>query len=143
LIRGRFERGEPVVDCFILIPALGIDVPERVTLLVDTGASVSALHPADVRRFGADPAKIVADPRSELVGGVGGSTRVLVTTTLLSFAENTAGERRYRQRMGITEPTSSNITMPSILGMDFFRNFRLTVSVREDRVELEPMFDEG
>ncbi len=143
MIRGRFEQREPVVDCFILIPSLGIDTPGRVTLLVDTGASVSVLQPADAQRFGADPAKVAADPRSELVGGVGGSTRALVTTALLSFADNTAGTRRYRLPMRIAEPSAANSTLPSILGMDFIQHFRLTVSVREDRVELEPMFEEG
>ncbi len=44
--------------------------------------------------------------------------------------------------MGIAEPTPANATLPSILGMDFIQNFRLTVSVKENRVELEPMFDE-
>lgn len=59
---------------------------------------------------------------------------------LLDFAEDVARERPYRHPMGIAGPTPSNATLPSILGMDFLRHFRLTVSVREDRAELEPMF---
>ena len=141
MIRGRFEHGEPVVDCVISIPALGIDSPERVKLLVDTGASRSVLQPADVRRIGASPEQISADPRTEEWSGVGGSMRVFVTTTLLTFSEDAARERPYRHSMGIAEPTPSNLTLPSILGMDFIRHFRLTVSVRENRVELEPLFD--
>ena len=141
MIRGRFERGEPVVDCVISIPALGINSPERVKLLVDTGASRSVLQPADVRRIGVDPEQVSADPRSEQWSGVGGSTLVLVTTALLTFSEDSARERPYRHLIGIAEPTISNLTLPSILGMDFIRHFRLTVSVRENRVELEPLFD--
>jgi hypothetical protein len=33
LIRGRFRQGAPVVDCFIAIPAMGINSPEPITLL--------------------------------------------------------------------------------------------------------------
>lgn len=140
MIRGRFEQGAPVVDCVGSIPALGINLPERLTLLVDTGASLSVLQPGDARRLGVDPAQMADDPRSEFASGVGGSTRVVITTTLLGFAEDVARERPYRHPMGIAEPTPSNATLPSILGMDFIQHFRLTVSVREARVELEPLF---
>jgi len=119
---------------------MGINSPERITLLVDTGASLSVLHPGDALRLGVDPAQIADDPRSEFASGVGGSTRVVITTMLLDFAEDVARERPYRHPMGIAGPTPSNATLPSILGMDFLRHFRLTVSVREDRAELAPMF---
>jgi hypothetical protein len=140
LIRGRFEQGAPVVDCFISIPAMGINSPEPITLLVDTGASLSLLQPADALRLGIDPARLADDPRSELVGGVGGSTRVVVTTMLLDFAEDVARGRPYRHPIGVAGTAPSNATLPSILGMDFISHFRLTVARRDDRVELDPAF---
>ena len=37
-------------------------------------------------------------------------------------------------------PTASNAMLPSILGIGFIQHFRLAVSVRENQVELEPLF---
>ena len=61
----------------------------------------------------------------------------------LEFTQHDGTRTQYRFAVRIAKPMAANAELPSILGMDFIQHFRLTVSVREDRVELEPLFDDA
>lgn len=140
MIRGYIEGDSPLIDCVLTLPAVSSGSRLRVTFLVDTGAAVSLLHPRDAVRFGVDLAGVASDPRSEPAMGMGGTARFIRTTALLDFEEDVPRERPLRHPIGIAELAASNAMLPSILGMDFIQHFRLTVSVREARVKLEPLF---
>lgn len=140
MIRGYIENDSPLIDCMLTFPSISADLRLQVTFLIDTGASVSLLHPRDAIRFGLDLASLAADPRSERARSMSGVARFIRTTALLDFDEDVPRPRSLRHPIGIAEANSGNEMLPSILGMDFLKAFRLTVSVREHRVELEPLF---
>lgn len=139
MIKGFIDGRLPRIAAVVAIPALG-GTPVRVRFLLDTGAATSLISPVDSRAMGLNPIQLVDDPRAEFAGGIGGTIRYVAVVALLDFVEDTARLNPYRTPIGIAESTAASEVLPSILGMDFIQHFRLTVSVREDRVELEPLF---
>ncbi len=70
MIRGRFDRnGAAFLKSAIYVPLLGGGL---VDFLVDTGASHTALHPADAANLGIDLNSLTYGDSSQ---GIGGSAR--------------------------------------------------------------------
>ena len=117
---------------------------EEITFLIDTGADATVLHPADVHSIlGNDLHQIdfEHDPRRAVGLGVGGSVdRVVRDATLTLRSED---RRFYPIEMPIliARPTPAepgdhgNWRLPSLLGRDFLRRFRLEL-LCGDRREL-------
>jgi predicted aspartyl protease len=139
MIRGFIDGRAPRIAAVVSVPALG-GTPVQVRFLLDTGAATSLISPVDSRAMGLKPRQLVDDPRAASAGGIGGTIRYVAVVALLDFVEDTARLKPYRAPIGIAESSTASEVLPSILGMDFIQHFCLTVSVREARVELEPLF---
>lgn len=135
MIRGYTRGGLAWINAQVALPSLETDYAE-VRLLIDTGATRTVLQPFDQRKLGLDPRGVFPDPRAFRMGGFGGDVRALETTGVLRFVE-TVEPRDYTTTVCPLEPIARPSDQPSVLGMDFLRHFRLTVSVSEDLVELE------
>ena len=137
MIRGYVEGGLAWVDLRVNVPALSrqwMPIP----FLVDTGSTQSVIVPEDALVLGVDAGSLFPDPRSRVMPGFGGSLRFI--TTMAELRSDVRGEEQpnsYQVALGIVEPGPGVRNRPSVLGMDFLRHFRVTISVAEDRVELE------
>ena len=63
---------------------------------------------------------------------------MILTGGMLRFSD-AADRAAFSMPIGIVEPSTASYELPSVLGMGFLRHFRLTISVAEDRVDLEPI----
>lgn len=146
IIRGFLDRSfsppAPAVRAFISIERLGVE--GYVKLLIDTGASSTALLDRDRELLGIDLNRIERAP--ERIGGIGG----LVDTYLARDSEVSfrTQEGEYAETIDVLvlrhdlgempEYVARRIVaMPSLLGRDVMRKFKLTYSEREERVALE------
>ena len=141
MIRGYVASSSPFVPVHVSFQSISTR-PRELQFLLDTGAAVSVLHPADTTSIGIDPNADLAGVLETNVG-VGGEATFYRLMSRLEFTQHDGTRTEYRFAMRIAKPTDANATMPSILGMDFIQHFRLTVSVREDWVVLESLFDEA
>lgn len=139
MILGYVAAASPFVPVTVTFQAINARRSE-LQFLLDTGASVSVLHPMDARSIGIDPSGDLGGV-VEVNVGVGGAVPASRVMSWLEFTHVDGTLSRYRFALRIAKANAANETLPSILGMDFIRHFRLTLSVREDRVELEPLFD--
>jgi predicted aspartyl protease len=105
--------------------------------LLDTGATQSILTPIDADALGLEPKGLFPDPRAQTAPGFGGDVRFIATAADLMFGAVDDPGPPLRMILGIVEPTRRSLALPSVLGMDFLRHFRLTLSASEDLVELE------
>ena len=138
MIRGYVAASSPFVTLQLSFQSINAR-PRELQFLIDTGAAVTVLHPADATSLGIDPnADLAGVPEVNL--GVGGGATFHRLMSRLEFTHDDGTRTHYRFALRIAVPDAANAVLPSILGMDFIQHFRLTVSVREDRVELEPLF---
>ena len=130
MILGEFdERGRPFVRGRLVAPRLEID--ESVLFLLDTGADVTCLHPAD--------AKNVDLPFDQLRNetsyrGVGGTSPYFVEPVILSFTDKLQA-RLYTVQLLIAEPNRSNEVLPSLLGRDVINNWHIEYDPTRSRLE--------
>jgi hypothetical protein len=129
MIRGRFDRGRPYVQCRVVIPRLQVD--RRVMLLLDTGASVSCLHPSDAIRAGISFAQLGDRTVSH---GIGGSSPYFREAASLLFDDDRQ-TRIYHLNLLIAEPNESNGTLPSLLGRDVINRWLLEYDPMNDSLE--------
>ena len=109
MIRGRFDRGRPYVQCRVVIPRLHVD--RRVMLLLDTGASVSCLHPSDAIRAGIS---------------------LYFSEAASPLFDDDRQTRIYHLNLLIAEPNDTNGILPSLLGRDVINRWLL---------EYDPIYD--
>lgn len=133
MIVGRFERGRPFLRGDVLIPRFGVQA--GVNFLVDTGADVTCLHPGD-----AIPANIPFDRLENLTAnrGIGGQSSYFVEQAILSFRD-ADGRPIYLYdidiRIGKPEEVSDRI--PSLLGQDVLKRWRVVHHPPADRLEFQ------
>ena len=110
--------GRPYVAAQVYLPRLE-DVPRHLELLVDTGADATSLHPMDCIGL---PYEVLRD-LSE-TGGVGGVAGYYSEDAFVVFDD---GEitHIYSMRVDIAVPTRNNMTLPSLLGQDILRHWRV------------------
>jgi hypothetical protein len=124
MIRGRLVFGRPVVEARVVIPRLRIAA--FVSLLVDTGADFSTIHPEDAHTLGIDFRHAFAGAVPTAVGGVGGTAHEFREPAILIF-RHISGERdELLLQLGIAAPSESNRGLPSLLGRDALSHYRLT-----------------
>ena len=144
MIRGYVSAGSPFVPLRVSFERLRTRDPRYdLQFLIDTGAAVSVIHPVDATAIAIDFEGSFAGAPVETNLGIGGTARYQREMSSLEFTQADGTWSRYRFALRIALPSASNAVLPSILGMDFIQHFRLTVSVREDRVELESLFDDA
>ena len=132
MIRGRFDdRGRPFVRGRLVAPRLEID--ESVLFLLDTGADVTCLHPADAKNVG-----LAFEHLRNRVSyrGVGGTSPYFVEPAILSFTDELQA-RLYAIQLLIAEPDGSNEVLPSLLGRDIINNWRIQYDPIVSRLECQ------
>ena len=120
MIHGWFsDQGRPYVFAAVTLPRLGYT--RRVRLLVDTGADVTSLHPADCEGV---PYELLSD--SSETTGVGGTIEYYREPALVTFRDiEVSSLRVYRLFIDIARPTDHNQNIPSLLGQDILRSWRV------------------
>lgn len=78
-----------------------------------------------------------ASPTQETTNGIGGSVRCSVQPAVYVFHHDDGRNQRIIDDIRIVPPTTGNATLPSLLGMDILRHFRLSVDYVGLRVVLE------
>jgi hypothetical protein len=117
------------------LPDLG-GSPTDVSLLIDTGAVFSVVHPKDLARSGIDPYSALAGRDSVIGRGVGGGAQYVEEPARLTLVHSDGQVFDYVLPIHLALPTDHNLDYPSFLGMDFIRHFRLTVHFDAQLVEL-------
>ena len=124
-----------MVEARLFSARLGVFGP--VTFLIDTGADFTTLHPSDAANLGIDYATDFAGARQRRVGGVGGEA-VEFDQTCQLFLDHTNGDQdQILFTIGIAPPTPSNLRLPSLLGRDVLKYYRLTFQESANLVVLQ------
>ena len=111
--------GHPFIRGLVALPRLGLSA--EVNFLVDTGCSLTTLHPGDAGRLGIDYAALsLGNPMS----GVGGRETSYTESAVLSFLHG-AQIVTYRIPIDIAPALAHNDWFPSLLGMDVIRHLRM------------------
>lgn len=139
MIHGFFVGDNPYLEAIVTVPRRN-SPSRRVDFAIDTGAEISIIQQRDAGAFGfpVDPGAAV--PRERHIG-VGGRTNFVRETAIVSVTHADGTRRLYSVVFRVSVDRQESSRLPSLLGMDFISHFRLTVSYRESRVELEPLFE--
>jgi hypothetical protein len=135
----NFVLPMPVVRAFLHLPGLSTDFV-AIDFLVDTGSTHTCLHPQDAKiRVGLDPA-LLANParwdRRHPNNGMGGVATYYVWPAVYHFEHDDGTVRQITHEIDIAQPTATNSTLPSLLGMDVLRQFRVSVDYVSQQVLL-------
>lgn len=146
IIKGFLDRSfsppAPAVRAFISIE--GVEVEGYVKLLIDTGASSTAVLDKDRELLGIDLKRIERAPVK--IGGIGGlvdtylarNTRLIFRTQNGEYTETMDILVLKHDLSGVPDEVAGRIlAIPSLLGRDMMRKFKLIYSEREGRVTLE------
>jgi predicted aspartyl protease len=134
VISGRFGLNfvlpMPVVRATLQLPGLTQDFV-AVDFLVDTGATSSCLHPRDAKiGLGIDPAMLADSsrwPSRRRSNGIGGMATSYVWPAVFQFEHDDGSMQQVTHEIDIAQPSASNATLPSLLGMNVLRRFRVMV----------------
>jgi hypothetical protein len=143
LIEGRFHPESsdplPLVVAYVRI----VEIVERWTpieLLIDTGAAVTCVYPVDAtQRFGiaaADLTNAAKWQRLDAKRGVGGEANFFVVEATYAF-RHADSNFQFLRGVRIAELTDESAVLPSILGWDVMRHFRLIADWPNRLVTLE------
>ena len=100
---------------FVALPRLGIK-EEMVPFLVDTGATVTTIHPADARKLGIDFNLLTGETESR---GIGGAAKNFREKARLFFQDSeTHIWYPYELEISIADVAGYNRGYPSLLGSD-------------------------
>ena len=134
---GRMIVGElddlarPYVRCRLALPGTGI--ADRITFLVDTGADATYLHPSDGLEIGL-PFDLLQG--SVTSSGIGGSATYFPEPAVLTFTDSvTRRHYGYRISVNIAKPGDVRGRLPSLLGRDVIRRWRMDYDPTEGRLE--------
>jgi hypothetical protein len=144
LIRGFFDpddaRRLPQVRVALLVPSL-MSTYSFVTFVVDTGAMVTTLHPLDIsRHVGVDPSRlraILPEAAAERIQGVGGHIEALAVPAMYALLHDNNAFQYIRGQIRSVPLTPTSAPLPSLLGWDLLRHFRLEVDYRSGWFALE------
>ena len=114
MIIGEFRGIQPYVSAVVGIPRLGVF--GTVGFMVDTGASVTCLHPRDsiALRLPFDRLE-----RSEYIVGVGGRSERFLERSTLTFLDSASADTYvYHLDVLVGKPEQVGSGLPSVLGQD-------------------------
>ena len=134
MLEGRFSgaSGAPYIQAHVSFPRLGVH--GVLWLLIDTGADVTVLMPRDSLRLGMDFRLLTNVTASQ---GIGGISRGSHEPAAISFYD-----RRYMYsyvlKIELAAPIAHNTRLPSLLGRDILRKWRLIVDRPENEIRCVP-----
>ena len=132
MLRGSFEAitGGPFIQGSVALP--GIARVTEISFLVDTGADTTMLLPQDSGGMGIDFDLLPG--RIERSTGLGGVARVKTLPATVSFTDPGRAVYVYEVALPIVEPSEAIRDMPSLLGRDVLRRWRMTYSPPTNRL---------
>jgi predicted aspartyl protease len=145
MIRGyfnvvRYERPLPRIEIDLSLPRIS-PFPATIDFLIDTGATSSTIHPGDMlARFRLTRGELTSTdrwPRHKMGLGVGGRVLDYIELARLRFQRENGTVLTLEQDILIAQLTSDNEELPSLLGWDVLRHFRVTLDARTGLVTLE------
>ena len=142
MIRGFFADRFGFVVAFVELPRLSLT--GFVWFLVDTGSETSLVSPNDAGILGVQHNLHFQEQLITTSTGIGGAAHEYLEAALLTFVHSDGTlESIAIQSLGITVPNETNSTMPSILGLDVLRHFRLVFEPLGRLLQLEENLDAG
>lgn len=144
VIRGFFESDSgqryPMVRVGLFLPALTGQFAV-VDFLVDTGATLTCLHPKDaIFLLGLDPAAL-ADPTrwSDRVptAGIGGSVEYYRVSARYLFIHEEIAPQQIDAPIHIAQLRAENQQLPSLLGRDLLAHFNMAFTIAGDSITLQ------
>ncbi len=139
MIRGYFADSSPYVELLVSIPVLATGY-QKAAFLVDTGATMTVLHPrAALGSLGIPEHELDARrwDQIEPVAGIGGLTPCLRVSATYVFEHDDGEYDAFEDDIFVAAITASNREAPSLLGANVLRHFRLTADYPRLRVTLE------
>ena len=114
-----------------------------VDFVLDTGASVTCLHPSDaIQEVGIDPV-VLTDPTRwanvTAFGGIGGATSYFTTPAEYALVHSDGQITLIDGTINVAQWTPANQSLPSVLGWDILEHFSLFVDPSSGRLELTPL----
>lgn len=145
MIRGFFD-----VDFPTPLPKawIGVALPEiapdwtPVDFVIDSGASVTCLHPADARgRLGLTMERYreleqVAPP-DRSISGISGLVEYFVVPAQYLLVHEDGAVRRIDAHIRTAPPRPGDERIPSLIGWDILQHFRIVLDRRTGEVELQ------
>lgn len=135
MLEGRFARGSgaPYIQAHVSFPRLRLG--GVLWFLIDTGADATLLMPADSRKLRVDFRLLTNLTASQ---GIGGTARGYRETAVLSFSDRRYYVYSYLIKIEIAAPLAHNMRLPSLLGRDILRQWRLMVDAPENEIRCVP-----
>ena len=127
MILGSFDNGSPFVEGLLVLPRLNIQEP--VSFLVDTGADLTCLMPADSHRIGVDFARL---QQRTTITGASGYIHPFVERAHVLFTEASGTERGYRSRRLIFPDEPELQELHSLLGQNIMGRWRIVHDFSRD-----------
>lgn len=144
MISGRFGLDfvlpMPMVRVSVHVPGVTLDFV-AIDFLLDTGSVSTCLHPDDAKfGLGIDPA-VLADASQwrnrRSLRSIGGTATYYVCDAFYLFHQDDgAVARQILSEIEIAQPSASNSRLPSLLGMDGLRHFRVSMDYVGQRLVL-------
>ena len=134
MLRGRFgdTTGRPYIEGRLLLPRFRIR--SDISFLVDTGADVSLLNPADGTRMGLDYARLTGNVESL---GTSGVSYNYVEPAFIVFSERGRFLHVYRINLEIAPYDRKLMELPSLLGRDILDQWKMTYNPSKKRLVFE------
>lgn len=134
-----------MVRALVFLPGHG-DAWRAIDFLIDTGASGTCIHPRDaVGRLRIPIQDLMSGSLwndTANFSGVGGVAQMRITDAAVSFAHDDGSAEVVTIDTQLAVPTSSNDHLPSLLGWDVLKHFRLEMDYASDAVRLHGNSDE-
>jgi hypothetical protein len=118
----------------LFIPRLGRQ--EDLEFLLDTGSTTSLLNPFAQTRLGIS-GRYFSSQTPTIGRGFGGTHTFYIEPCELFVKDEDIGNQRFSMLMRIARASRTNADLPSVLGIDFLRNFRFTFEAATEYVSLE------
>lgn len=106
----------------------------RIDFLVDTGSDVTTLSPGDGTRMGVDYGSL--NYRATFLGAAS-SHKAAVERAVIVFASEDGTLPAYRVRLSITQYSLEGEQLPSLVGTDILRRWRIFWDPSQDRLDFE------
>lgn len=123
--------GHPFLPGTVRIPRL--NALGRVVFLVDTGCSVTTLHPWDSSALHLDFGRLI---QGGIATGIGGSVREYAEDAEISFLHGSQ-VITYLTQIDIAPVAEHNSWLPSLLGMEIIRQWRMICDFHNSTLEFD------
>ena len=122
--------GSPYIEGQLFIPRFR--VRSNVSFLVDTGADSTTLLPSDALKLGLNYGDLVRNPNPTI--GIGGRSHNFLEEAVIAFTATGTAAFYYRIQLEIVEYDDDLMMLPSLLGRDVLRNWRMRYSPPTSRL---------